>query len=142
MPLGRTAALPLAALATLALLAPGAAGQEKPNPIVATVKAALKDPSRPFTLVVQIQLKEGNGDKFEAAFAKAIKATRKEKGCLAYDLNRDTKTPTGYQVYERWSNLAALEAHLKSEHITTLLREIGDLLASPPEGRVLLPAGE
>src|SRR5262245_33826171 len=91
MPPRYLAAVPLAALA---VLAPRAAGQEKPNPIVAAVKASLKDPTRPFTLLVHIQLKEGNGAKFEAAFAPAIKATRKEKGCLAYDLSRDTKTPT------------------------------------------------
>jgi quinol monooxygenase YgiN len=142
MPRRHLAAVSLAALAALALLAPRAPSQEKTNPIVAAVKASLKDPTRPFTLVVKLQVKEGNGAKFEAAFAPAIKATRKEKGCLAYDLSRDTKTPTHYLVYERWSNLAALDAHLKTEHITTLLREVGDLLAAPPEARVLLPAGE
>jgi quinol monooxygenase YgiN len=106
------------------------------------VKASLKDSTRPFTLLVHLQLKEGSGAKFEAAFAPAIKATRKEKGCLAYDLSRDTKTPTRYLIYERWRDLPALEAHLKSEHITALLREIGELLAAPPEARILLPAGE
>ena len=38
--------------------------------------------------------------------------------------------------------LAALEAHLKTAHIGMLLAELGDLLAGPPEVRVLLPAGD
>jgi quinol monooxygenase YgiN len=115
---------------------------EKANPIVAQVKAGLKDPTRPFTLIVRLQTKEDVGAKFEAAFAKAVAPTRKEKGCLAYQLNRDGKKPANYLLYERWQNLAALEAHLKAPHITALLGEIGDLLDGPPELHVLVPAGE
>ena len=39
--------------------------------------------------------------------AKAAKATRAEKGCIAYDLNRDTEDTARYVVYERWKNVAA-----------------------------------
>src|SRR5262245_39834258 len=127
----RRAAALLAATAALALSAPAPA-QEKPNPIAAQVKAAVKDPAKPFTMLVHLKTREGAGKKFEAAFAKAIKPTRKEKGCLAYDLNHDPKTPTRYLLYERWENLASLEAHLKSAHITALLKELGDLLEGPP----------
>jgi quinol monooxygenase YgiN len=139
----RTAPALLAAAAlTFALAAPGNGGQEKPNPIAAQVKASVKDPTKPFTMLVHLKAKEGAGEKFEAAFAKALKPTRKEKGCLAYDLNRDPKTPGQYLLYERWQTLADLEAHLKAAHITTLLMELGDLLAGPPELRILLPAGD
>jgi quinol monooxygenase YgiN len=116
---------------------------DEPNPIVAKVKSELKDPSKPFTLIVQLQAKEGMEAKLEAAFVKAVKESRKEKGCLVYDLNRDIKEPTHFVVYERWKSLADLEAHLKSPHITALLKELtGGLLAAPPEAKTLLPAGE
>lgn len=128
---------------TLALfLAPSAWGQEAQDPIVVSVKAQLKDPARPFTMLVQLQIKDGMQEKFEAAFAKAIQGTRKEKGARAYDLNRDAKDPTRYVVYERWTSLADLEAHLKTPHITALLGELKDMLAAPVEAKVLLPAGE
>jgi quinol monooxygenase YgiN len=129
-------------LAASATVIPPAVAQEKENPIVAKVKASLKDPTKPFTMVVTLEAKPGTGDKVETAFAPAIKATRKEKGCVTYDLSRDTKAPSQYLLYERWQNLATLEAHLKAPHITTLLKELGDLLAGPPEVRVLLPAAE
>jgi quinol monooxygenase YgiN len=87
-----------------------------------------------------LEAKEGVGKKFEAAFAKAIGPTLKEKGCLEYQLNRDAKAPTKYLLYERWDNLESLEAHLRSKHITALLEELGDLLAGPPDLRVMLPA--
>jgi quinol monooxygenase YgiN len=131
----------LAVLAGWAWILSHAPAQEKENPIAARVKAAVKDPARPFTLVVRLKVKEGTAAKFEAAFAKAAQATRQEKGNRAYDLNRDSQTPTQYLLYERWQDLPALEAHLKTPYITKVLAETGDMLAAPPEISILFPAG-
>ena len=57
-------------------------------------------------------------------------------------VSRFAKAPTEYLVYERWQDLAALQAHLKAPHITTLLSEIGELLAAPPDVKVLVPVSE
>ncbi len=119
-----------------------ASAQQKENPIVAAVKANVKDPSKPFTMLVYIKVKEGAAGKFENAFAKAVTETRKEKGNLAYDLNRSTKNPNEFVVYERWRNLTALEAHLKSAHIQALFAATGDLRTGPPDAKILVPAGE
>lgn len=133
--------LVVAIILALALHAPASA-QDKPNPIFETVKAKVKDDKKPFTMLVHIKVKDGMGAKAEAAFAPAIKATLKEKGCLRYELNRDTDSPTGYILYERWSSLPDLDAHLKTAHIGKLLAELGDLLAGPPDVKVMFPAGE
>ena len=125
---------------TCALLVPSVRGEE-PHPIAVQVKASLKDPNKPFTMIVSIQAREGTGAKLEAAFAKAIPPTRKEKGCLAYNFHRDAKSPTQYLLYESWHDLAALEAHLKTDYITALLKDVGEIGASP-EIRVLVPAGD
>jgi quinol monooxygenase YgiN len=132
----------VAILAGFAVVISRVPAQEKENPIVGQVKAAVGDPGKPFTLIVRLKVKDGATAKFEAAFAKATKATRQEKGNRAYDLNRDPKTPTAYLVYERWQNLAALETHLKSPHITALFAELGDLVAAPPEASIFVPAGD
>jgi quinol monooxygenase YgiN len=133
----------LLAVATVMALAVGAApAGEKANPIVAKVKASLTDPAKPFALVISIEVKEGAGAKFEEAFAKASRLTHKEKGCLAYDLNRDAAMPGRYLIYERWQNLAALDAHLKTDYITALLRDLGDLTAGAPQMSVLIAVGD
>jgi quinol monooxygenase YgiN len=117
-------------------------GQDKENPVIVAVKSRLKNPDKPFTLLVRVQVKEGAGKQFEAAFAKAITGTRKEKGNLAYQLNRDTENPTRYLVYERWKDLAALEAHLKAPHIQALFAELPKVTDGAPESQILIPAGE
>lgn len=133
----------LAVCLTLFLASGVAFGQEKSeeNPIVATVKASVKDQTKPFTMVVTLEVKEGMGKKFEKAFAKAIKGTRKEKGNIAYQLSRNAKMPTQYMVYERWRNVEALSAHMETDHIKGLLSEIGDMLKGAPEVTVFMPAG-
>ncbi len=132
----------LAPLMLAVALVARASAQDKEHPVAREVKASLKDASKPFTMVLHVKLKDGAAAKFESAFAKAIRETRKEKGNKAYDLNRSTKVANEYIIYERWQNLAALNAHLNSPHITTLLATIGDLLAEPPAVKVLVPAGE
>ena len=112
------------------------------DPIIAFAKERVKAPAKPFTLVVKVTLKEGANDRFESAFAKCLAATRKEAGCIHYDLNRDTDNGRQYVVYERWKTLSDLEAHMKTAHIKTLLEVLPDMLDGRPGLHILLPAGE
>jgi quinol monooxygenase YgiN len=116
-------ALPALALAGLVSPAPGA----EDHPAVALVKSKVNDPNKPFALLVTIKAKPGQGKELEAAFAPCIAATKKEPGCLAYELNRDPDDPTAYLMFEKFKDLAALQAHLKAEHTTELFKAIGPL---------------
>jgi quinol monooxygenase YgiN len=97
------------------------------HPAVTLVKSKVKDPARPFALFVTIKAKAGKEKELEAAFAPCIAATKKEAGCLAYELNRDPDEPNTYVMYEKFKNLAALEAHLKLEHTAKLFKAIEPL---------------
>lgn len=110
------------------------------DPIVAAVKKHVKHHDKPFTMVIGLKVKDGTGEKFETAFAKALKATRKEKGCLSYDLNRGADN--AYQVYERWKSVADLEAHLKTDHIKALREVLHEVLDGMPALHVYIPASE
>src|SRR5947209_6389316 len=125
--LTRTALVLVVALLTPTMLP--VLAQEEKDPILAEVKANLKDLAQPFTMLVLVKIKEGGASKFEAAFAKNRAGTRKEKGNKAYEMSRSTKTPTDYIVYERWTNFAALQAHMREPHFTGMIAEIGELLA-------------
>jgi quinol monooxygenase YgiN len=125
-------ALPVLALAGLPPAASG--GQE--HPAVALVKSKVKDPRKPFALIVTIKAKPGKGKELEAAFTPCIAATKKEPGCLAYELNRDPDDPTAYVMFEKFKNVAALEAHLKSEHTAKLLKALEPLTEGQIKAKV------
>jgi quinol monooxygenase YgiN len=129
----------LALAAFVGFLAPAAADD---HPVVAAVKTKLKDPDKPFVMLVKVKIKPGMNEKFTALFAEAIKGTRKEVGNLAYDLNADADDGQTYVVYEKWKSLKALEEHLKAEYVTKLLGSLTNLADGAPEIKVCLPAGE
>jgi quinol monooxygenase YgiN len=134
----------LLALAALLLLSssPIARTGDKGNPILDAAKEKVSNPKKPFTMVVFLTVKKDQGKALEEAFQPAIKATRKEPGCIAYDLNRDGSDPTKYYVYERWQSVAALEKHLETDHIKALLKKASDLLAGPPDAKFFTIVGE
>jgi quinol monooxygenase YgiN len=125
-------ALPVLALAGMPSAAPGA----EDHPVVALVKSKVKDPAKPFALFVTIKAKPGKEKDLEAAFAPCIATTKGEAGCLAYELNRDPDDPTAYVMFEKFKNVAALEAHLKSEHTTKLLKALEPLTEGEIRGKV------
>ena len=53
-----------------------------------------------------------------------VKATRKEKGCLCYNLHLSKKDPTVFAFYEQWSDKEAFDAHGKSPHMAEMRKAI------------------
>jgi quinol monooxygenase YgiN len=113
--------------ALLLPLALSPARAEDDHPVVAMVKSKVKDPAKPLALLVTIKAKAGKEKDVEAAFAPCIAATKKEPGCLAYELNRDTDHPEVYVMYEKFKGVAALADHLKRAHTQKLLKALPPL---------------
>ena len=121
------------------LLSVSQAQEKSPeHPLLRAAKEDLRDSTKPFTLVVRFKIKDGQGPKFEAAVANAVKETRKEKGNLAYELSRSAKG-SNYIIYERWENLAALGAHLKTAYFKNAWAEVDPLLESEIEVALFVP---
>ncbi|OAI54358.1 hypothetical protein AYO44_03560 [Planctomycetaceae bacterium SCGC AG-212-F19] len=127
-------ALPVLALAGMFSLALGA----DDHPAVTLVKAKVKDPAKPFALIVTIKAKAGKEKELEAAFAPCVAATKKEPGCIAYELNRDPDEPTTFIMFEKFKNIAALEAHLKLEHTAKLFNALEPLTDGEIKAKVYL----
>ena len=113
------------ALATL-LCTSGVAAED--HTVVKQMKEKLKHPDKPFTMLVTLQIKDGKEKAFEEAFLEAQKGTKKEKGCIAYEINRDTDHPEVFVLIEKWKNIDGLADHLKEEHTTKLLKLFGDMV--------------
>jgi quinol monooxygenase YgiN len=64
-----------------------------------------------------------------------IEPTRKEAGCISYELLQNNQDPTDLTFVEEWENDAALDAHLATEHIREALAKVPDLVAAEPDIR-------
>jgi quinol monooxygenase YgiN len=127
-------ALPALVIAGLSSAAPGA----EDHPVVALVKSKVKDPARPFALLVTIKAKSDKGKELEAAFAPCIAATKREPGCLAYELNQDPDETTVYILFEKWKDVAALQAHLQAGHTQELFKAMRPLADGQAKAKVYL----
>jgi quinol monooxygenase YgiN len=97
------------------------------------------------TVVARIRAKPGTEDVLLQYLLAMVEATRKEAGCLNYDLHLSQDDPTLFLFYENWASKAHLDAHAQSAHIQAFRAHAGEWLAEPVEIKlfrmVSTPAG-
>lgn len=93
-----------------------------------------KLPKDAATLLVIMRPREGQDIFLEAELRALIGPTRKEDGCLRYDLYRLTEGPTAYLLYEIWESRNHHTAHTKTDHFTRWNARKDSLLASREVG--------
>lgn len=75
-------------------------------------------------------------EKREAFLALAktlVEESRKEAGCLQYDLVADTNQENVYYFLEKYQDDAALQAHQTSSHFQSIVPQFADLRPKPSE---------
>ncbi len=78
-----------------------------------------KLPKDAVTLIVLLRAREGQERLLEAELRALVGPTRKEEGCLSYDLHRSADGPGGFLLHEVW---ASREAHMEHTHSPHFLR--------------------
>ncbi|CDH47231.1 MAG: antibiotic biosynthesis monooxygenase [Candidatus Competibacteraceae bacterium] len=64
-----------------------------------------------------------------------LEPTRKEPGCIHYQLLWNRADPTDFTFVEEWADDAALDAHLLTPHVQNALAQAQSLLATAPDIR-------
>ncbi len=80
--------------------------------------------------------KPGMRQKIVEISQKAIELTRKEEGCISYNLLKNSGDDKTLMYYEEWESLDALRVHLKTDHILEAREARKDLIEGAPEVRI------
>ena len=88
------------------------------------------------TVVATFQARPGREAELKRALIGLVTPTRKEAGCLNYDLHVLTDDPAKFLFHENWTSQAHLDAHLQSEHIRALLPRVDELCVAFPEIKI------
>jgi len=59
---------------------------------------------------------------------KILEPTRKENGCILYELHQDLDNPNVFMFYEIWESKLAWRAHDQQPHIVDFKKTIEDLV--------------
>lgn len=85
------------------------------------------------TVVAYICAKAGEGERLRSALLHLVEQTRKEKGCINYDLHESADDARKFVMYENWESEADLDAHSKSPHLLEFGRSMTPFLDRPTE---------
>lgn len=83
------------------------------------------------TVVAEIVAKPGKEDEVRKHLLGFVEPTRKEDGCVQYDLHVSNDEPGRFIFYENWTSAEALDKHSASNHIQAFRTISAELLAQP-----------
>jgi len=89
-----------------------------------------KLPKGTVTVIVSLRAREGQDLLLEAELRALIHPTRKEEGCLQFDLHRGADQPGAYLLHEVWESRDHHAAHYKTPHFLRWNARKDSLLAS------------
>lgn len=80
------------------------------------------------TVIARVTAKKGAIESVRSELLKLIEPTRKEEGCIEYNLHQDNEDPAVFAFYETWESLASLERHMNSDHFRSYVNAVGGLI--------------
>ena len=84
-------------------------------------------------VMARIVAKSESAPVVESALRELVVHTRKEPGCLSYELFRRSDAPHMFVTVEQWRDGAAADAHMSTPHVAAAIAAVGAHLASAPE---------
>ena len=85
------------------------------------------------TVVATFEARPGKETELKQLLLGLLAPTRKEAGCLNYDLHISPDHPAKFLFHENWTSKELLDAHLKSPHLAALLPRVDDLCLAFPD---------
>jgi quinol monooxygenase YgiN len=85
------------------------------------------------TVIAQIKAKPGQEDQLRKELLSLVAPSRKDAGCINYDLHQATDNPALFVFHENWTSEAHLDAHLAKPDLQAVLGRVGQLVAEPPQ---------
>jgi quinol monooxygenase YgiN len=89
-------------------------------------------PQELLAVVAEMLAKPGKEAELRTQVLALVAPTRKEEGCVQYDLHVSTAEPGRFVFYEKWTSSETLERHLNSPHFKAFQKVADSLLAEPP----------
>lgn len=77
-------------------------------------------------LNVTVDVKPGFHDEVVEALNRLAAESRKEDGCIGYEIFQNTVRPDQVLIMETWQNQQVLDAHGQTPHYTTILPPLRD----------------
>ena len=85
----------------------------------------------PFVVIARFTAKAGMEGALREVLQRLVEPTRREAGCLHYEMVQSQNDPRAFTFFEKWQDEAALMAHAQTPHVVRARAERVDLLDGP-----------
>lgn len=89
-------------------------------------------------VVARIKARSENVDEVRELLRGLVEPTRKESGCVVYELLQNRDDPTDFTFVEEWESDAALESHAASDHLKAIGPKLKPVVVEAPDIRTYL----
>jgi quinol monooxygenase YgiN len=86
--------------------------------------------STALTIVAKITANPDQVERVKSELIKLVEPTRKETGCIQYDLHQDNENPAVFLFYENWESRDLWLAHMENEHLKSYMAATEGAVAS------------
>ena len=78
--------------------------------------------TKPLTIVARIEAKKEKIALVKSELLKLIEPTRKEEGCLQYDLHQDNDNPAVFLFFENWKTRELWQVHMNNDSLKAYMQ--------------------
>ena len=96
-----------------------------------TVSSAQAAGQSGYFVIAEIVSKKDKADELRALLVPFAEKSAREPGCQVYTLMEVTGEPGRFLTFERWTDKAALEAHMVTADIKAIVPKLEPVLAKP-----------
>lgn len=95
--------------------------------------------SDPVLVIARAKVSLAERERFLAAARDCIAATRREQGCLGYDIYESATEPGHFVSFESWEARADSDRHMQQAHLQAFLAIVGTCVSVAPVIEVVEP---
>jgi len=86
-------------------------------------------------VIVRFKARPDKVNELLSVLSSLVEPTRKELGCLSYELLQHNEVPTDLTLVEEWQNENALELHIATKHFKDAMTKLPKLVVAEPDIR-------
>ncbi|MDZ4802971.1 MAG: putative quinol monooxygenase [Bryobacteraceae bacterium] len=87
------------------------------------------------TVVATFKTRPGLEDTARQTLIGLVEPTRREPGCVLYDLHESTEFPGVFVFFEKWVDMQALDLHKEMPYLHALREKVAELFLESPDVR-------
>ena len=85
------------------------------------------------TVLARVKAKPGKEAAVHRELLSLVEPSRKDDGCINYDLHQSKDNPALFMFHENWTCREHLDSHLAKPDLQSTLARLGPFVAEPPE---------